>query len=235
MRIFTWSVPKWWRVARGEWMFQPVRCSFRRQEFHGIIYQGNREYFRSVLISGQPIKMFWWIDHLIVMFPIRFCGPYWHFCLSHLWCNDRTGTQNSFPRPWHWHWARLWRCWHLWHRDMSPMSRRHHRVSVKQTRVTKQSPQTRRNPPTTEMSILSLSSLSPPPIAPSWQWQKLFVLKRKVNFAPRVAGAALYNHLSWRPAARVQVRDNCLNILLLAPRPQTQPRVVFSNGGMSGQ
>ena len=57
-------------------VLQLVRCSFRRQEFHGIIYQGNREYFRPVLISGQPIKMFWWIDHLIVMFPIRFFGHY---------------------------------------------------------------------------------------------------------------------------------------------------------------
>ena len=49
---------------------------FKWQEFHGIIDQGNREYFRSVLISGQPIKMFWWIDHLIVMFLITFSGHY---------------------------------------------------------------------------------------------------------------------------------------------------------------
>ena len=48
---------------------------FGRQEFHGIIYQGNREYLRGQRpgpIWPQPIKMFWWIDHLIVMFPITF-------------------------------------------------------------------------------------------------------------------------------------------------------------------
>ena len=154
--------------------------------------------------------MFWWIDHLIVMFPIRFSGRYWHFWLPHLWWNDRGpgDSENSFP----WPWQCLWRCWH--HVTCHPMSRRHHPGLGKTVSVTKLSSAT--NPTqailkATEMSILSRLSF---PIALRWQWQKsVFVLKRKVNFAPRVATAP-YNHLWWRPAPSP---DNCLSILLLAP------------------
>ena len=133
-----------------------------KQEFHGIIYQGNREYFRPVLISGQPIKMFWWIDHLIVMFLIRFFGHYWHFCCLAGPISDvmigLEGLGIVFPRPWHWAWLWLW-CWHHWHRVMSPRVTQTSRGLGKTDSVTKLSPQSSKP---TEMSILSLLSAPAP-------------------------------------------------------------------------
>ena len=173
--------------------------------------------------------MFWWIDHLIVMFLIRFFGHYWHFCCLASPISDvmigQEGLGIVFPRPWHWAWLWLW-CWHHWHRDMSPRVTQTSRGLGKTVSVTKLSPQPRHNLQNPRKWVFCPSSLPPPPIARSWQWQNSVCFEKKSEFCTESA-TALYNHLS-----RGQASYNCLNILLLA-RPW--PRVVFSNGGMLGQ
>ena len=178
---------------------------FKWQEFHGIIDQGNREYFRSVLISGQPIKMFWWIDHLIVMFLITFSGHYWHFSGPHLWCNDRTRVsglgsredKNSFPRPW------------LWGDTLTSLTsvtchHMTHTLRGKTVSVTKLSTQTLTILKTTEMSIYpSLSLLCPDKTCLFGNVKWMLLLKA----CPL---ALLYNHHSWRPSQSGDNYEHCI-------------------------
>ena len=83
--------------------------------------------------------------------------------------------------------------------------------------------------------------------APSWELQSAIIGAAKLRPGPGiVVGCPNYQKfLPYKkscvklvqrspsiPGGQVQVRDNCLRILLLAP---SLPRVVFSNGGMLGQ